>query len=178
MERVEAAGGESFSPRQLEESQSGVFLADNRLAAARLQLEGARQDGRQAVARARRELELARDRQEQAVLRAPFGGTVVELAARAGVPGGAEPLIRLANLDTLYVECDVFEAELRRLAPGMRATVSSGSIPGPLEGVVEDVGVIIDPRSQMGRVNVRLLDPTAVRGLLHLQANVTIHPTP
>jgi multidrug resistance efflux pump len=178
LQRVEAAGGESFSPRQLEESQNGVFVADNRLAAARLQLESARQDGRSAVARARRELELARDRLQQAVLRAPFGGTVVALAARPGGPAGSEPLVRLANLDTLYVECDVFEAELRRLAPGMRATVNSGSVPGPLEGVVEDVGVIIDPRSQMGQVLVRLLDPAAVRGLLHLQANVTIHPTP
>jgi len=86
--------------------------------------------------------------------------------------------VRLADLETLYVECDIFEGELRRLSPGMKATISSSSLPMDLEGVVEEIGGIVNRRSQMGQVMVRLLDSASAAGMLDMQVDVAIHLTP
>jgi HlyD family secretion protein len=173
--RVEEAGGASFSPRQMEEASEALFTAENALSVARLELEKMTLDRTLNVERATRQVELAGEKLRMATLTATRQGTVLEVHARPGEAVDGAPIVVMADLSQMYVVCDIFEGDLRRIAKGMRATVTSHSLPETLQGVVESVGMVIDERSQMGKVTIRLLNAAPVARLIHMQVNVAIH---
>lgn len=109
-------------------------------------------------------------------LRSPIKGTVVE---RNVAPGqfieGQLVAFKVANLDHLWIELDVFERNLYRIQVGDRAAIKplSGSS-GPLEGLVAKVASNIDRETHSAKVRVevdnrdrRLRVGQAVKATIH-----------
>ena len=66
-------------------------------------------------------------------------------------------LFRIADLDQIWVEADVYEADLGRIAKGQPATVTLTYLPGrTFEGKVAFVYPYLDPTSRTGRVRIAL----------------------
>ncbi len=100
-----------------------------------------------------------------AVIRAPLEGTVVEKLVTPGqlIQAGTTPAFTIADLSTVWVEANVFEADLGLVAAGEGATVTTGAYPTPIVGKVTYVGSLVDPGSKA--TSVRILAPNP-RGVL------------
>jgi multidrug resistance efflux pump len=91
--------------RETEKARAGRALADMRIAEAMAQ-------------EARARLETVRYRQSQATIRSPFAGVIVEgdLREHLGAPvKTAEVLLKVARIDTLYVEAEVNERDIHEV---------------------------------------------------------------
>ncbi len=84
-------------------------------------------------------------------LRAPFAGTVTEIASIAGEAVGPESsLLTLADLDTLWVELSVPEDRLLDLQPGAGVQLAFASLPGrAFNGKVFWVAPALDEKTRM-----------------------------
>ena len=113
---------------------------------------------------------------EKLTFSAPASGYVIEknVVEGAAIQAGAR-VFRIAALDKVWVEADVFEADLGRIAKGQAATISLSYIPGrTFEGKVTFVYPYLDPTSRTGRVRIELPN----QGLElkpDMYANVTFH---
>ena len=94
-----------------------------------------------------------------AVIRSPISGTVVERLITPGqlLQAGSTPAFTVADLSTVWVLANVFEADLATVRPGQPATVTSSVSPDPFIGTVNYVSAIVDPASRA--TSVRLLVP-------------------
>ena len=87
---------------------------------------------------------------EDVAIVAPAGGTVIEkdVVEGAAVEAG-QRLFRLAALDQVWVEAELFEGDLARVHVGQRATVTLSYVAGPpIEGKVAFVYPYLDPTSR------------------------------
>lgn len=106
----------------------------------------------------------------------PASGYVVEknIVRGAKIDEGAT-VYRIADLDKVWIEADVFEADLPKVSVGQTATVTLTSIPGKeLEGKVGFIYPFLDKGTRTGRVRVELPNP----GLAlkpEMYANVALH---
>jgi len=95
---------------------------------------------------------------EKLAFAAPASGYVIEknVVEGAAIKAG-DRVFRIAALDKLWVEADVFEADLARIAKGQKATVELSYIPGrTFEGEVTFVYPYLDPNTRTGRVRIVL----------------------
>lgn len=105
----------------------------------------------------------------------PASGHVVEKNVVAGT--AVEPgmkLYRIAGLDRVWVEAEVYESELAQVAVGQPATVTLPYMPGKtFRGKVAFVYPYLDGESRTGRVRIALANPD---GLLKpdMYANVEL----
>lgn len=95
---------------------------------------------------------------------APRAGTIVEknvAVAQRVSPDAAEPLVVVADLSTVWVVADLFEADAQSIPEGAPARVSSPSIPdvAALDGKVELVSAVVDPAKHTIPIRVRLDNP-------------------
>lgn len=91
----------------------------------------------------------------------PVSGFVVEknVVAGAAVEPGTR-LFRIAGLDRVWVEAEVYESELSLVAEGQEARVTFPYLPGrELTGRVAFVYPFLDDASRTGRVRVELDNP-------------------
>lgn len=90
------------------------------------------------------------------VLRAPIAGDVVERFALLGqVVDPTHPLLRVADLSQVWVQLDVYERDLARVAEGDAAVVATEAMPGVLfRGQVSHIDSTIDERTRTARVRV------------------------
>ena len=98
---------------------------------------------------------------ERVPFRAPADGVVIEKAVIDGdaVTAG-QRLFRIADLDQIWVEADVYEADVARIARGDTARVTLTYLPGrTFEGKVAFVYPYLDPTSRTGRVRIALANP-------------------
>lgn len=96
---------------------------------------------------------------------APAGGYVIEknVVEGAAVMAG-ERLFRIAALDKVWVEAELFEADLPSVKAGQPATVELSYLPGSVfDGKVAYVYPYLDPAARTGKVRVEL--PNAGREL-------------
>jgi HlyD family secretion protein len=130
------------------------------------------------VRRAELALEQARLELERATVRAPFAGTVIDVAVREGeLVGVYAQLVRLADLKQLYVQAHVDEIDVGQIAPGQRVTVTLDAFPGrPLPGVVEEIApaVTLDRGSATYLTRIRVDPPPDLPLRLGMAASVTI----
>jgi Cu(I)/Ag(I) efflux system membrane fusion protein len=95
---------------------------------------------------------------EEVPILSPASGYVVEKEVVAG--GAVEPgmkLFRLAGLDTVWVEAEVYESELPLVHVGDTATVSFPYLPGrSFAGTIGFVYPYLDAASRTGRVRIQL----------------------
>ncbi len=94
-------------------------------------------------------------------IRSPASGYVIEKDVVAG--GSIEPgqrLYRIAPLDRVWVEAEVYEAELPLVAVGMRAEVTLPYLPGrAFGGSVAWVYPGLSETTRTGRVRIELANP-------------------
>ncbi len=95
---------------------------------------------------------------DQVPIRAPRGGTLV---ARQIVAGSAaargQTLLAIADLSQVWVEAQVFEADLELVHAGMTATVTLPDLPGQrFEAQVDQVYPTLEAPSRTGRVRLTL----------------------
>jgi Cu(I)/Ag(I) efflux system membrane fusion protein len=87
---------------------------------------------------------------------APASGSVIEKNVVDGdaVTAG-QRVFRIAALDEIWVEADLYEADLARVKTGMAAQIAVGS-GSSLEGKVTFVYPYLDPQTRTGRVRIAL----------------------
>ena len=112
---------------------------------------------------------------EQLPIRAPVSGYVIEknlVEGSAFSPG--QRLYRIAPLDRVWIEADVYESELSLIAAGQAATVTLPYLPGrSLEATIAYVHPTLDPTTRTARLRLELPNPgLALRPDMY--ANVTI----
>lgn len=102
-----------------------------------------------AALQARRDLDRAR-------VLAPQGGTIIEVAARAGERTPADGLLRMGDTERMEAELEVFQTMAPRVAAGQPVTLISGVLgEEPLTGHVSSISTLI------GRQSVTADDPAA-----------------
>jgi len=89
-------------------------------------------------------------------------GTVVAKHIDSGSAAKAgQTLLRIADLSQVWIEAELYEAELDLISAGMRSTVSLPYLPGhSLEAVVDYIYPYLDKTSRTGRIRLTL-DNTA-----------------
>src|SRR5262249_22591220 len=81
-------------------------------------------------------------------LTAPVGGTIVERRLGLGqiVSSGGEALFRIADLATVLVLADVFEAQLASITPDAHLTIRTPAYPNEtFSARVDRIGATVDP---------------------------------
>ena len=94
----------------------------------------------------------------QFAVTAPFSGVVVEKHASLGeVAGPSDHLFTLADLSRLWIELDIFERDLARVAEGQSADVTTAAYPNRVfPGKIVYVGDILDPEKRTVRARVEV----------------------
>lgn len=91
-------------------------------------------------------------------IHSPASGYVVEknVVHGSNVAAG-QSLYRIADLSRLWVEADVFEADLARVRKGQKARVTLSYLPGrTFDAEVSFVSPILDPTTRTGRVRLEV----------------------
>jgi membrane fusion protein, macrolide-specific efflux system len=155
-------------------------VADARLTSALEdgKLQEARVEGVASVNGAALRLELAKQKSAMGELRAPIAGTVLAVASHVGDRLAGEAALKIADLDTLYVTCQVFEGDLPKIAKGLKATIRNPALTKPLNGVVERVGRLIDTKARLGDVTIKLDAPENADRLIDMEVEVLIARAP
>jgi membrane fusion protein, copper/silver efflux system len=95
------------------------------------------------------------------LLRSPVGGYVVEKTVLQGqrVMAG-DPLYRIADLGTVWVEGEVFERDLPSIGAGQQVRVELDALPGRTRaGRITYVYPAVNPDTRTARVRVELANP-------------------
>lgn len=95
---------------------------------------------------------------EKLAFASPASGYVIEknVVEGAAIKAG-DRVFRIAALDKIWVEADVFEADLARIAKGQQAAITLGHIADrTFDGQVTFVYPYLDPNARTGRVRIEL----------------------
>lgn len=161
--------------KELARRRQAVEDARNNSEAEALKLEQVRQETAIAEQEATQHLALADAQLRSGQLVAPSDGTVLEIRKAVGETLGNEPALLFADLSAMYVACEVYEGDLLRVRPGMKATVSSNSLPQDLTGIVERVDPLVQTDSRLGKVLIKLDSTRWAEQLIGMEVHVVIH---
>lgn len=115
-----------------------------------------------AAEQARRDLDRGR-------VLAPRGGTIIEVAARAGERPPANGLLQMGDTSRMEAELEVFQTMVPRVAVGQAVSLVSGVLGDePLTGTVARIGTLV------GRQSVTADDPAANTDARVLRVTVTL----
>ncbi len=91
----------------------------------------------------------------------PIDGTVVQRAVTPGqVAGPADTLFTVADLDRLWVELDVYEQDLGRVAAGQTIELATTAFPdSAFQGRLAYVGQVVDPRTRTVKARAEVPNP-------------------
>ena len=97
-------------------------------------------------------------------LYAPFSGVIDEIIARKGsaLAPGITPIMRIINLDNMYVESDVPENYLANITKGSFAKVSIPVLNETQNTLVRQTGNFIQPNNRTFRVEAPIKNPTGM----------------
>ena len=92
---------------------------------------------------------------------APFGGVVVARDASLGeMAAPADQLFTVANLERLWIELDVFERDLARIARGQDVQITTAAYQGrTFPGRIVYIGDILDQQTRTVRARVEVPNP-------------------
>ena len=105
-----------------------------------------------------------RDQLSKTKIYAPFSGVIDEIIARKGsaLAPGMTPIMRIVNLDNMYVESDVPENYLANITKGSLAKVSIPVLNETQNTVVRQTGNFIQPDNRTFRVEAPIKNPTGM----------------
>jgi membrane fusion protein, heavy metal efflux system len=95
-------------------------------------------------------------------LRAPISGTVTERTITNGqfVGSDSTALVTIADLSTVWVQADVFERDLHRIAPGQQADVTTAAYPDDHFGAeVSRIGTVVDAQTRTAKMRFVVANP-------------------
>jgi len=152
LEKVQSAYASKAAPqRELEDAQIEAATAENDLASARLEHEQDVGKCEQAA------LDLDRMR-----LTSPADGEIERVTAKAGESVNAlASVLRLVNVDPLWIDTPVPLDIGRRLSAGCKALVQLPGLAAPAAGKVIHVSRVADPASETLEVRVELPNSSA-----------------
>jgi RND family efflux transporter MFP subunit len=92
------------------------------------------------------------------IITAPFSGVVDEIISDPGqvVIPGQSPIIRLVNLNNMYVKASIPETYLRNIKKGTQVKVRLASINEEFEGTVRQVSNYINPNNRSFDIQVEI----------------------
>jgi cobalt-zinc-cadmium efflux system membrane fusion protein len=95
---------------------------------------------------------------------APRSGVVLDVGAATGELSKSldapQPLCTIADLDTIWIEGEIFEKDLKGLRIGSAAQITISAYPGEKwSGRVATVGDAVDPTTRTLKVRVELANP-------------------
>jgi cobalt-zinc-cadmium efflux system membrane fusion protein len=96
---------------------------------------------------------------------APISGVIVAQnvtnSAAAGVSlSGSATTFTIADLSHVWIVCDVFENDIPRIQLGQEARIKLNAFPDrPLNGVISDIGPILDPTLRTAKVRIEVANP-------------------
>jgi RND family efflux transporter MFP subunit len=95
------------------------------------------------------------------VIRAPFSGTIDEVFVERGqvVSAGAQGLMRIVNLNNMYVSTSVPESYIGKLKVGTEVDVFLTSLNKNYKGKVRQVGNFINPNNRSFGIEVSIPNP-------------------
>jgi cobalt-zinc-cadmium efflux system membrane fusion protein len=98
------------------------------------------------------------------IIRSPISGTVVEKFITPGqlLQASATPCFTVADLSSVWVMANLFEADLPFVAAGDSAEVITGSGQPPLPGRVEYIAALVDPNTRAVLVRLGVPNPGEV----------------
>ena len=105
-----------------------------------------------------------RDQLSKTKIHAPFSGVIDEIIARKGsaLTPGMTPIMRIVNLDNMYVESDVPENYLANITKGSFAKVSIPVLNETQNTLVRQTGNFIQPNNRTFRVEAPIKNPTGM----------------
>ena len=95
-------------------------------------------------------------------VRAPIAGTVIERTMTNGQFVGTEStaLLTIADLSTVWVQADVFERDLSRIAAGQKADVTTAAYPDDHFGAeVARIGTVVDAQTRTAKMRFVVANP-------------------
>jgi HlyD family secretion protein len=140
------------------------------------------------VAVAEAHLETARREAQRSYIRAPFAGRVLDVIIRPGELIGEDGILELGRVSRMYAIAEVYETDIRFVAAGQRATISSPALDRILSGTVQAIRPKVAKQDEIGtdpaarkdarivEVPILLDDPEPAAGLTNLQVDVVIQP--
>lgn len=170
-----ALGPNATSERQIANAKASADAAKVALATERSKERqiraGAVSDTDSALLR----LKQANDRLAAYQIRAPSDGTILRIDQHVGeaVTG---PLLALGDISAMYVTCQVFQGDLLKLKPGMKARIDNAALGRELTGTVERMSRLVDTRAQLGEVVIRLDDIGLASRVVGMEVEVKIAP--
>lgn len=107
------------------------------------------------------ELERRGEPVDYVAIHAPRSGTLIERhIADGGAAKMGQPLLTIADLSSVWIEAEVFEADLELVKVGMTASVTLPYLPGKTyPAIVEYVYPYLEGQSRTGRIRLTLDNP-------------------
>jgi HlyD family secretion protein len=135
---------------------------------------------------ARAQLVSAEARLERSIIRAPIDGRILRIFTWPGEPVGNRPILQMGETGRMYAVAEVYETDVRSVARGQRAWITSPALGEELTGTVERIGSMIfkndvldldptaDTDTRVVEVRVRLDASGLAARFIHLQVDVEI----
>ncbi len=91
-------------------------------------------------------------------IKAPFNGTIDEIITEQGnvVSAGMTPILRIVNLNDMYVETDVSENYITTITKGKKVTVHFPVLNKTITTKIQQVGNYINPSNRTFRVKIAI----------------------
>lgn len=174
LQRLLSGGTDTYSAQSKEDREHLVRTSKSRLDVALQDMNRLETERESRVAKAQMKLDAARKKLQQTVMSSPVDGTVLEVLQGAGDVGGGGAVLKIADLRQIDAVIEVFEGDVLKLSPGLKASITSKSLPKPLSGKIVAIGQIVNTQSRNSEVIVRLDNPGIAAKLINLEVNVSI----
>ena len=168
-----ALGPTATSTRQIATSDTAAFEAKANYQAEQSKLKQTSAGAESDIATAARHLKVANDLLATYQVHARTSGTILRIDQHAG-ENVAGPLIELGDISTMYVDAQVFQGDLLKVAPGMKARISNTALGREPTGTVEQVSRLVDTKAQLGEVRIRLDDTNLASRVVGMEVEVKI----
>jgi HlyD family secretion protein len=168
----------------MDAARSGLKRAQDRLKTLRSELRGLEADaplptlaeGQLNIARS--ELLLAQVSLDRMTIRAPTGGTILQLNAKAGElasPSNTQPLVLLGELSALRVRAEVDERDIGKIRVGQAVVVRPAALRGrEIAGTVSFIAPLVEAERTDGLSQRNKTDVAEVLVELNEQASLTV----
>jgi HlyD family secretion protein len=174
LKRLVEGGSETYSAQAKEDGEHLVKTTKAKLEVAEQDLARLEAERETRTAKANMKLEAAKRKLRQTSVVAPIDGTILEMMQGTGDVGGSGPALKMADLRQMDAVIEVFEGDVLKLSPDLKATITSKSLPAPLTGRIVSIGQIVSAQSRNSEVIIRLDDPKTAAKLINLEVNVSI----
>jgi len=90
-------------------------------------------------------------------IRAPFSGIIDEIFAKTGELSGPQtPMVRLINLNKMYIEADVPESFLTKIKKGTPVSVNFVALKKQVPAKINEVGNYINPNNRSFKIKINI----------------------